>query len=80
MSGVIMKNPNAFGAALCEVLGLKQVTKLVLTMEVGCMMQVEATVVAPSQEDLAPVLKRFRIEAVPVLESPDAAPQARSSD
>ncbi len=70
MSGVIMKNPNAFGAALCEALGLKQVTKLVLTMEVGSMTQVEATVMVPNQEDLALVLKRFHIEAVPVLESP----------
>jgi hypothetical protein len=75
MSGVILRQPDHFGAAICDALGLKRVKKLVLTMEVDSMPKVEATVFA-DDEVLTPVLKRFHLEAVPVLESARAEPEA----
>ncbi len=62
--------------ALCNALGLKRVVKLVLTMEVGSLTVVEATMF-PDEAAVAPVLKRFHLKAVPVLESPGAETETR---
>lgn len=72
---------NALGAALCEALGLKGVTKCVLTLEVGSLPQVEATMfVEDADGALASVVKSFQLNPTPILESAGAAPEPRPAD
>jgi hypothetical protein len=76
MTGTRIQHPNAFGRALAEALGLKHVTKLVVTIVPNQLPIVEATVWADS-DALLPVLKRFELNPTALLESEGAPPEAR---
>ena len=71
-------NYNELGIQLAQALGLKQVTKLVLTFQVGAPPTVEATMnVMDAAGELVDLVKRFDLNPAPVLESQGAAPEPR---
>lgn len=54
---------DSFAKAMCDALGLKRATKIVLTLEVGSATTVDATFY-PDREAMEPVLRRYHLHPV----------------
>lgn len=72
----LMTPPDLFAVEILKALGLKRVVKLVLTMEVGSLTTLDATIY-PDEEELQTVLQKFTLQATPVLECGRADPETR---
>ena len=65
---MIVDRPHAerFASAICDALGLKRVTKLTLTFEVGEVPKVEAICLVHRETELNEVLRSFTLTATEV--------------